>query len=83
MSGAKFTSITGADWKRSLGMARARRLGEVERLGVENAECTNGTCGLRLSCGRYARGSVVRASWPGGADCHGFQPSTVTPPAAA
>ena len=73
----EFQTLSGPIWAAHLGMARARREAKV------GCACTNASCSVRQSCGRFGRSSEFSSTWPGGTNCHGFQLSTVGVPQAA
>ena len=73
----EFRTLTGDLWRAHLEAMRARR----ETRGV--LACKHASCPVRTSCGRFSESAEFSATWPGGTNCHGFQPSTVQSPAAA
>lgn len=73
----EFRTITGDNWKSHLGVARARRETRGE------LACNQASCPVRTSCGRFSESAEFTANFPGGTNCHGYQPTTVTPSVAA
>ncbi|MDF3058527.1 MAG: hypothetical protein K0R17_2742 [Rariglobus sp.] len=79
----EFCTLTGDIWKGHLGVARGRQAGAAALRALAVSACTNASCPIRATCGRFGRSSQVSSTWPGGQGCNGFQPATLHSPKVA